>query len=98
MERIDDVIKWGRDKEINNYQLQTCKVMEELGELCSELTRGRTNSDAVVDALGDVYVTIIILSDILGYDIRECLEVAWEQIKDRKGETIDGSFVKDNNS
>jgi NTP pyrophosphatase (non-canonical NTP hydrolase) len=30
-----------------------------------------------------------------GYDLLECLELAWNEIKDRKGKTIDGNFKKD---
>lgn len=31
----------------------------------------------------------------LGYDFVECFELAYEEIKDRKGKWIDGSFVKE---
>lgn len=29
-----------------------------------------------------------------GLDLVQCLEVAWEEIKDRKGTTINGTFIK----
>ena len=32
---------------------------------------------------------------ILGYDFEECFELAYQEIKDRKGRWIDGSFVKE---
>lgn len=35
------------------------------------------------------------LSTALGYDFEECLELAYQEIKDRKGRWIDGSFVKE---
>jgi hypothetical protein len=31
----------------------------------------------------------------LRLDIDECREIAWEQIKDRKGKMVDGVFVKE---
>ena len=31
----------------------------------------------------------------LGYDFDECFELAYQEIKDRKGRWIDGSFVKE---
>lgn len=34
------------------------------------------------------------LSTALGYDFEECFELAYQEIKDRKGKWIDGSFVK----
>lgn len=34
------------------------------------------------------------LSTALGYNFEECFELAYQEIKDRKGRWIDGSFVK----
>ena len=92
---IEDIIKWGRDKGIDNPDKQTIKLMEECGELAHEISRGRYHSDEVKDAIGDIGVVLIILADILGTDLQYCLGQAWFEIKDRKGKTVDGSFVKD---
>ena len=35
------------------------------------------------------------ISKALGYDFADCFEVAYNEIKDRKGKWIDGSFVKE---
>ena len=35
------------------------------------------------------------ISYALGYDFDECFELAYQEIKDRKGRWIDGSFVKE---
>lgn len=35
------------------------------------------------------------LSTALGYDFEECFELAYQEIKDRKGRWIDGTFVKE---
>lgn len=96
-ELIDAVVEWGRNKGLNDPVMQFAKMNEEIGELAHELTRGRLQSGAMEDALGDSAVTLIILADILGYDIRKSLEVAYDVIKDRKGHTENGSFIKDNN-
>ncbi len=29
-----------------------------------------------------------------GYDLTECLNLAWNEIKDRKGKTVGGTFIK----
>ena len=92
---IDSVIEWGRDKKISDPVMQYAKVNEEIGEIAHELTRSRLYSSEMMDALGDTLVTIIILADILHFDIRDCLEEAYSVIKDRHGKTIKGSFVKD---
>lgn len=35
------------------------------------------------------------ISNALGYDFDECFELAYQEIKDRKGRWIDGTFVKE---
>ena len=91
---IDAVKEWGRGKKIDNPDKQLMKVFEETNEITREFVRGRYKTPEVVDALGDSMVTLTILADILGYDIRDCLFEAYEVISKRTGETIDGSFVK----
>ena len=44
--------------------------------------------------MGDIFVTLIILCDQLNLDPVECLYKAYEKIKDRKGKTINGVFIK----
>ena len=45
--------------------------------------------------MGDIFVTLIILCDQLNLDPVECLYKAYEKIKDRKGKTINGTFIKE---
>lgn len=94
-ELIKAVMKWGREHKIDNPVMQALKVNEEVGEIATEITHNRLHGDDMIDALGDSLVTIIILADILGYDPRECLQEAYDVISKRKGETIDGCFVKE---
>ena len=35
------------------------------------------------------------ISNALGYDFEECFKLAYQEIKDRKGRWIDGTFVKE---
>ena len=45
--------------------------------------------------MGDIFVTLIILCKQLGIDCVECLQLAYDKISKRKGKTIDGTFVKE---
>lgn len=45
--------------------------------------------------MGDIFVTLIILCEQIGIDPVECLEMAYDKIKDRKGKTLHGTFVKE---
>ncbi len=92
---VKKVVKWGRDRGINNVYPQMGKVVEEFGELAHEVNRDCPSPAAVKDGIGDTLVTLIILADILGYDIEDCLKAAWEDIKDRKGHTDGGMFIKE---
>lgn len=92
---FDKIVQWGRDREINNPVMQFAKLNEEAGEIAHELTRVHFHTNEMADALGDTLVTLIILADILGYDLIECLDSAYGVIKDRNGRTVSGSFIKD---
>lgn len=45
--------------------------------------------------LGDIIVTLIVLCNQLDIDIVECLNMAYEKISKRKGKTVNGLFVKE---
>lgn len=94
-ELIDSVIHWGMKHDISNPTLQYAKLNEEVGEIAHELTRSNLYSAKMMDALGDTMVTLVILADILKFDIRDCLNEAYLEIKDRDGKTINGCFQKD---
>lgn len=95
-ELIDNITQWADDKGIlvsDNAPKQSMKIMEELGETMGAILKGK-KTDEVIDGIGDIFVTVIILSKQLGLDPTECLESAWNEIKDRKGKTVNGTFIK----
>lgn len=92
---IADVALWGVEKNLTDPKAQLNKVIEEVGEMAHEITRNRYDTDEMRDSIGDTLVTIIILSYILGHDPIECLDGAYQVIKNRTGHTSNGTFVKD---
>ena len=66
----------------------TGKQMDKLCEEVDELRDGLLNQNT-----DDVVLAVMCAQ--LGLDIDECREIAWEQIKDRKGKMVDGVFVKE---
>lgn len=72
---------------------QALKFFEEAGEVASGLARN--DIDLVKDAIGDTYVTMVALCATLDISIRDCIDMAYDEIKDRKGKLIDGVFVKE---
>ena len=96
-ELIENITQWADDKGIlfpENTPQQSMKVMEELGETMGAILKQK-KTDEVIDGIGDIFVTVIILSKQLGLDPTECLESAWNEIKDRKGKTVDGTFIRE---
>lgn len=91
---IKNVEDWGDSHDLHDPVMQYAKMNEEVGEIGHELTRDNMISPEGKDAIGDTIVTIIIFSHQLGYDFLECLQSAFNEIKDRKGKTIKGTFIK----
>ena len=96
-ELINNVKGWADAKDIlkeENAPKQMMKVMEELGETAGAVAKMKA-TDEIMDGIGDTFVTLIILSYQLGLEPTKCLEQAWNEIKDRTGNTVNGVFVKD---
>lgn len=90
------VIQWAADRNIlegSTRKDQMTKLMEEIGELASGIAKGK--EPLVKDSIGDALVVLIILAKQSGTSIEECLNLAWNEIKDRKGKMVDGIFIKD---
>lgn len=87
---------WGYDRGIvqNGKPMgQAIKTLEETTELIDAIHKG--DRKEVIDAIGDIGVTLLMQCAIQKISFTECLEAAHNQIKDRKGYLrADGVFVK----
>ena len=95
MNTKEKILKWAGDKGILDKATSASqyeKHVEEVGELGRALIEG--NRELLVDAIGDVGVTLIILAMLNGLDFDNCLQMAYNEIADRKGEMVNGVFVK----
>ncbi len=92
----ENVLQWAENRNLLHNE-NALKQYSKLQEESNELLIGILNKDPyeIIDALGDIQVVLIILANQLGFDIDECLKSAYEEIKDRKGVTIGGNFIKD---
>lgn len=91
----NQIRKWAIDRKLDcaDPDKQTIKLGEEFGELCQGIAKN--NPDQVIDSIGDMYVVLTILSMQLNVDIQYCVQRAYNEIADRKGEMINGMFVKE---
>ena len=95
---FDRIRAWAKER--NMYQqgdikTQVIKLYEETGELSEAILKEDT--EATIDGIGDTVVVLTNLAEHLGVNIEDCIEHAYEQIKDRKGKMINGTFVKNGN-
>ena len=91
---IEKVNKWFDDRNLiegSTDKDQILKLMQELGELSDHACKG----EDIRDDLGDMLVVMLNIMKRNNYSINECLQIAYDDIKDRKGKMVDGIFVKE---
>lgn len=92
----EKILNWAKERNLLdplNRQKQFIKLIEEVGELAQGIAKN--DIVQIIDSIGDVQVVLIILAELYNLDSDKCLESAYIQIKDRKGKTINGIFIKD---
>ena len=90
------IIEWANERYLidDTTELhQTIKLMEEVGELSRAILHD--DHDEAVDAIGDCYVVLCNLAAKLGTSLNVCAKEAYQQIKDRKGNMVNGTYVKE---
>jgi len=90
------IIQWAEARRIipnAKPHTQLMKAVSEMGELCDAELKG--NMPMIKDGVGDVLVCLINYCALKDINLVNCIEEAYDQIKDRKGITLpDGTFVK----
>ena len=97
---IAKINEWADERNLKQAdpKIQWMRITEEVGEIRDVLLKPTKFTDpqmALKDAIGDTLVTIIVLAHQLDLDVTECLNIAYEEIKNRKGKMINGTFVKE---
>ncbi|ACZ64041.1 MazG-like pyrophosphatase [Enterococcus phage phiFL3A] len=94
-ELVKLVEEWAKEKHLDKAEpeKQMLKVIDEVGEVGAALARNNKND--LRDGIGDVVVTLVILAMQNDMDLYECLNQAYNEIKDRKGKNVNGVFVKE---
>jgi NTP pyrophosphatase (non-canonical NTP hydrolase) len=92
---FEKVRVWAQERGIydkGDVKTQLIKLYEEAGET-SKAILNKDNKE-IKDGIGDMVVVLINLAHLAGTSLEECLEAAWSEIKNRKGEMVNGTFVK----
>ena len=92
-----DIIRWAEARRIIPNATPTSQLMKavsEMGELCD--AEGKKDIEAIRDAVGDIMVCLINYCALRDINLVNCMELAYDQIKNRKGTLMpDGTFVKE---
>ena len=94
-DRFELIREWADQRGLykkGDTKTQFCKLMEEAGELGKAILKD--NQVEFVDAIGDMVVVLTNLAYLGGTSIETCIDAAYDEIKDRKGKMVNGTFVK----
>jgi NTP pyrophosphatase (non-canonical NTP hydrolase) len=91
---VNKIKQWHYDRNLidgSDDKTQFAKLIQEAGELSDNICKGKD----IRDDIGDMIVVLINIAERNKVSITDCLEVAYNDIKDRKGRMVDGVFVKE---
>ena len=91
-----EILRWASERGIlknGKPSTQMLKGMSELGELADAIAKD--DRAGIIDGIGDTVVVLAIIADMYNLSLKECLEAAYNEIKDRRGYlNAAGVFVK----
>jgi NTP pyrophosphatase (non-canonical NTP hydrolase) len=91
------IIQWAEARKIvpnSTPEVQLLKAMSEMGELADATIKN--DRESIEDAVGDVMVCLINYCALQDLNLVDCMEVAYDQIKNRRGILLpNGVFQKE---
>ena len=94
--QFDLIRAWANERGLyakGDTKTQTLKLMEEAGEICRAVLKN--DHDQVIDGIGDCVVVLTNLAELINVPIEDCIDVAYDEIKNRKGKMVNGTLKKD---
>ena len=94
--RFDKIRDWAEERGLyakGDTKTQALKLMEEAGEICRAVLKN--DHDQIIDGIGDCVVVLTNLAELINVPIEDCIDVAYDEIKNRKGKMVNGTFKKD---
>lgn len=96
IEEFERVRDWAERRGIyekGDVKTQFVKLSEEFGEVAKAIIQ--KDDKELKDGIGDMVVVLTNLAHLAGTTIEECIDLAWDEIKNRRGAMVNGSFVKE---
>ena len=93
---FDLIREWASERGLydnGDPKTQALKLVEEVGETCRAILK--QDHKEAVDGIGDCVVVLTNLAELMNTNIETCIDIAYNEIKDRKGKMDNGTFKKD---
>ena len=94
--QFDLIRDWADERglyENGDPKTQALKLVEEVGETCRAILK--QDHSEIVDGIGDCVVVLTNLAELIDTPIEDCIKAAYDEIKDRKGKMVNGTYKKD---
>tara|TARA_R110002153_G_scaffold14450_1_gene52440 strand:- start:897 stop:1742 length:846 start_codon:yes stop_codon:yes gene_type:complete len=94
--QFDLIRDWADERglyENGDTKTQALKLVEEVGETCRAILK--EDYEEITDGIGDCVVVLTNLAELHGVSIEECIEKAYNEIKNRTGKMVNGTYKKD---
>ncbi len=91
---IQQVVSWHLARNLihgSTDKDQVLKLIQEVGELSDSICK----QQSPIDDIGDIMVVLLNIAVRNNLSLTDCLNHAYNDIKDRKGRMVDGVFVKE---
>ena len=92
---FDLIRDWAEERGLyaeGDPKTQALKLVEEMGEICRAILKH--DKPEVIDGIGDCVVVLTNLAELIGVPIEDCISAAYEEIRNRKGKMVNGTFKK----
>jgi len=93
---FNEIRAWAQERGLyakGDAKTQYLKLIEEAGELGRAILKNDLAEQE--DAIGDMVVVLVNLSELIDIPIEQCIESAYDVISKRTGKMVNGTFVKD---
>jgi len=94
--QFDLIREWADERglyENGDPKTQALKLAEEVGETCRAILKEDTPE--IIDGIGDCVVVLTNLAELTGTPIEACIDRAYNEIKNRTGKMVNGTYKKD---
>ena len=94
--RFDLIREWAHERGLydgGDSKTQALKLVEEVGETCRAILK--QDKTEIIDGIGDCVVVLTNLAELNNVSIEDCIDAAYDEISNRTGKMVNGTFKKD---